>query len=360
MGTLRLLLALSVVIGHSSSIIGVNLVGGQAAVQAFYIISGFYMTLILREKYIGKNSSYKLFISNRLLRLLPIYWVVLFCVVLAAVISFFFSEGTEMMGMEVYLANFSSVSIGSYVFLIFTNVFLIFQDIVMFMGIDITDGTLFFTPNFTATSPQLHEFLLVPQAWTIGIEITFYLIAPFIVRRKLRVICIVIIASIALRIFLFFCGFKGDPWSYRFFPTELLFFLLGVVGYNVYKKLSGNIEMKYLYSIFGGVLLLTFIYDGFHFPGKIYLFLLIFSFSVPFVFFLTRKWKYDRWIGELSYPVYISHFFLLSLLNKMNISIINSNLGLFLVMACLIFSVLLNRFVAERVESYRQGRVNEN
>src|SRR6185295_8258209 len=28
---------------------------------------------------------------------------------------------------------------------------------------------------------------------------------------------------------------------------------------------------------------------------------------VPFIFALTKNWAIDRWIGELSYPVYIVH-----------------------------------------------------
>lgn len=254
------------------------------------------MTLILKEKYIGKNSSYKLFISNRLLRLLPIYWIVLLFVIIAALISFYSSEGTKMIGMEAYLANFSNLNIGSFVFLVFTNIFLLFQDVVMFMGIDITDGSLFFTPNYRETSPQLHEFLLVPQAWTIGIEITFYLIAPFIVRRNLRFIYILIIASIFLRVCLYLYGLKNDPWNYRFFPTELLFFLLGVVGYNIYKNLPKNLNLTSLYSILVGIFVLTFIYDFFEFPGKIYLYLFIFFLAIPFIFNLTKKWRTDRWI----------------------------------------------------------------
>ncbi len=35
MGYLRLILALSVVIAHSNSILGINIVGGRVAVQAF-------------------------------------------------------------------------------------------------------------------------------------------------------------------------------------------------------------------------------------------------------------------------------------------------------------------------------------
>lgn len=70
MGIIRFLLALSVVITHCGSLFGTSLVVGQIAVQSFYIISGFYMSLILNEKYIGVNGSYKLFITNRFY---PIY-----------------------------------------------------------------------------------------------------------------------------------------------------------------------------------------------------------------------------------------------------------------------------------------------
>ena len=76
MGLLRLILALSVFIVHTGSFYGFNLVGFSVAVQSFFVISGFYMSLILNEKYKGPGSYY-LFISNRFLRLLPAHWVVL-------------------------------------------------------------------------------------------------------------------------------------------------------------------------------------------------------------------------------------------------------------------------------------------
>jgi peptidoglycan/LPS O-acetylase OafA/YrhL len=75
MGSLRLILALSVFLAHTGSLFGVFLVGPSVAVQSFFLISGFYMALVLNEKYKG-SGSYYLFITNRLLRLLP-YWVVL-------------------------------------------------------------------------------------------------------------------------------------------------------------------------------------------------------------------------------------------------------------------------------------------
>jgi len=73
MGTLRLLLALSVAYGHLA--VPLRFPTSDIAVQSFFVISGFYMALVLNEKY--GPGSYWLFISNRLLRLWPAYFVVL-------------------------------------------------------------------------------------------------------------------------------------------------------------------------------------------------------------------------------------------------------------------------------------------
>jgi peptidoglycan/LPS O-acetylase OafA/YrhL len=84
MGLLRFLLAVSVILNHAGLLYGFGFVGGSTAVEAFFIISGFYITLILNEKYIKANNSYKLFITNRFLRLYPFYWIVLILSLLCA------------------------------------------------------------------------------------------------------------------------------------------------------------------------------------------------------------------------------------------------------------------------------------
>ena len=73
MGTLRFLLALSVAYGHLTKL--PSFPSSDVAVQSFFVISGFYMALVLNEKY--GLGSYWLFISNRLLRLWPAYAAVL-------------------------------------------------------------------------------------------------------------------------------------------------------------------------------------------------------------------------------------------------------------------------------------------
>ena len=73
MGILRLFLALCVAFGHFGMPLGFPT--SDIAVQSFFVISGFYMALVLNEKY--GPGSYWLFISNRLLRLWPTYLVIL-------------------------------------------------------------------------------------------------------------------------------------------------------------------------------------------------------------------------------------------------------------------------------------------
>lgn len=359
MGILRFILALAVVIAHSGPIFGFKFVGGLAAVQAFYIISGFYMTLILNEKYIGINGSYKLFISNRFLRLFPIYWTVLFLTLALSVAISVYTNGADLGQFSVYAQYFHTMSFGSFVFLLFTNLFLFLQDIVMFLGLDVTSGHLFFTSNFRETSPQLFQFLFIPQAWTIGVEIAFYLIAPFIVRRKIKFILLLILCSILLRLVLVFNGLHVDPWAYRFFPTELVFFLLGVISYHIYLKIRAlDIKKGYLKAIWGSLVAISLFYNFIPIPYKYPIYLVLFLISLPFVFMLTKNWKVDAYIGELSYPIYISHMFLLSCITTFNIPVYFGK-GLNLVLVTILFSLILNEFVAKKNEKVRQKRLKQ-
>ena len=67
MGIIRILLAISVVIAHSSLFLGYNIANGLVAVQIFYMFSGFYMFMILSEHYTSVRKFYK----SRALRALP-------------------------------------------------------------------------------------------------------------------------------------------------------------------------------------------------------------------------------------------------------------------------------------------------
>jgi peptidoglycan/LPS O-acetylase OafA/YrhL len=88
MGFLRLLLALAVVAAHAGPAFGwqwLRMTDGPRSVQAFYAVSGFYMTLVLHEKYVGQGT-YGVFLRARLLRLYPLYAVVAAATVVAGLL----------------------------------------------------------------------------------------------------------------------------------------------------------------------------------------------------------------------------------------------------------------------------------
>jgi peptidoglycan/LPS O-acetylase OafA/YrhL len=362
MGILRLLLAVSVVINHTGPILGLTLVGGPVAVKAFYIISGFYMSLILNEKYTAdRPRSYRLFIINRFLRLYPVYWAVLVLTLLLGVAVWVFGNsatGGPLQGYVKYFDAGSSFPLLTWLFLIVTHLILFGQDLAMFLGVNATNGSLFFTRNFALAQPQLHSFLLLPQAWTIGLELTFYLIAPFIVRRKLPLIIGLIIIFTVLRLIAYSNGLNHDPWTYRFFPFELAFFLLGNISYRLYTKLrtveiANYINFSALFILFG----LTIIYR--YLPVYInILYYAAWCVLIPFVFLLTKSSKLDSRIGELSYPVYICHILVLLLLLLIPGFIVTSGkVAVLTIILSIGLSLVLNRFIAAPIEKIRQARL---
>lgn len=360
MGILRLLLALSVVVAHSGPIFGFYFVGGEIAVKTFFIISGFYMSLILNEKYIGKNNSYRLFISNRFLRLYPIYWAILISTVLLCVIIGFSGENHNFPVIGEYLKVRNSFL--SLCLLSISNLFIFGQDTVMFLGIDPSNGSLFFTSNFANTNPQLFRFLFVPQAWTLGLELMFYLIAPFLLRKNLNFILAIIFTSLLLRLYLHFqFGLKHDPWTYRFFPSELMFFLLGYIAYRLYarcKHVKTNLVLNVILFIY--LCLFSINYSRIPTLGYPEILKEILYYSsvivlLPLVFQFFKKSKIDMQIGELSYPVYISHIFVIILFQALGFE--TGKTGLFVAIVTITISILLNRYIAHPIEKIRQSRI---
>jgi len=361
MGLIRFILAVSVVIAHTNPFFGITMVGGQIAVEAFYIISGFYMSLILTEKYIGKNGSFSLFISNRLLRLMPIYWVVL---IISLLFCLFSSQILSDSGFALDLYQKFYVNTKSLIFLVITHLIVIGQDVVMFLGLN-PDGSLFFTSNFQTTNPQLHHFLLLPQAWTIGIEICFYLIAPFVLKLNWKWILTALLVSFGVRMYIFYgIGLTNDPWTYRFFPSELMFFLIGYFSYKISVYLKDKNISKYIVwtNLVIIVFYTLFFYDiptfGLSDSVKEVIYYIYLALIIPMLFNYFKKSKLDNSIGELSYPIYLSHSLIIMVFAVTGISF--SKQGLYVVPATIAFAYLLNITIANPIEKLRQKRIKIN
>lgn len=357
MGYIRTLLAIIVIIGHTEPLFGSVFLGGKISVQAFYIISGFYMSLILCEKYVGVNNSYKLFITNRLIRLYPVYWAVLILILTASLLVAAITGGNHFGPLNVFKENYDILSPLSLIILVISNLFIFFQDTLLFFEIDPATGSFFFQQKFNINALNGLKFSLVPQAWTVALELLFYLIAPFIVRRKTHIIILLFMLFVILKSFLHYgLGLNYAPWNFRFFPSELIFFLMGIISYKIYTNYQWLLSKpNFNKLVFACIIAASLVYDKVTFDYKSQLFFTLFFLSIPFIFKMSGKSKLDRYIGELSYPLYIVHIFVIWVTG--NLDFINLYKGIYVIIISVLASIALKHFVSDKIEIYRQNRL---
>jgi peptidoglycan/LPS O-acetylase OafA/YrhL len=358
MGVLRLLLALSVAYGHAglTSATGFPLIPSDTAVQAFYGISGFYMALVLNEVYRPDNSTYQLFIGNRFARLFPAYAITLVAtLVLAGAVAI---RHQQQLPFIAYWQTISQPPVSLVVALLISQIFFVGMDATVFLGF--SDGSWSLATNFY-NPHALAGGLIIPPAWTLGVEFSFYLVAPFLVRRSANTIAIVLFASIALRLLLQFAfGRYNDPWSYRFFPSELAVFLAGALGYKVYRSFEGvrDARLLALFSFACFCVAAAVLVNRWHGLSRVAStgLLLVFLFAIPFLFQKFRANRLDRTVGELSYPIYVCHFWVvwtLTYLWQMSEGLFK---GMLVLVITILFSVMLYCFVERPMDVWRHKK----
>ena len=310
MGTVRVALALAVVVGHGrpwlglsgpEPVLGLHPLHPYFAVQLFFVVSGFYMALVFDRKYGTADGGTRLFWLNRAARLLPAYWVVCIATLI----------GTQVLpnnrAFVVEALNGACRPAGSLYdvamlgLLVFTNLTLVAQDLVEF---------------FQFCGRPASGFLLVSQAWTVGMEVWFYLLTPLLVRLQPRALILLAVASFGVRIALSLSDLPFYPWQQRFMPAELMFFVLGILAYRTrdswprlrsHPTVTGGVALAILLVVSAGIgWIVTPPQPGI--LAATVLGLVMFA-LVPPVFGLTATWRFDRTIGDLSYPIYLWHIF---------------------------------------------------
>ena len=177
-------------------------------------------------------------------------------------------------------------------------------------------------------------------------------------KKNIKLIIFLIFISLTLRFLLILFDFKGDPWTYRFFPSELALFLLGSLSYYIFSDLNIKISKVKIYLIYTLIVIFTFSYSFISLPGRSIVYFFLVASTLWFIFQLTKNSKIDRFIGELSYPVYCSHLFINSyIFNKINffnnsdISFLTSFLKIFIV---IIISAIIYSLIQIPVDRYRK------
>jgi peptidoglycan/LPS O-acetylase OafA/YrhL len=251
-------------------------------------------------------------------------------------------------------------------FVIASNGAIFLQDLFLFFAITPDGASLYPTAHFiTEPGMQLNALLLVPQAWSLGIELTFYLIAPFICRSPRRLAALFAFGALA-RIALGFFSPTLDPWTYRFSPAEMMLFASGGLGYFVFSFLDRPAPARAL-RIAGALCLAmlaiiitlappslqSFSPALFLLNGKI---LVLIAISCPVLFVATRGLKWDGMIGELSYPMYLSHLFVYETMATYAPSSLRLG-NLTYVCATIAFSLALLWLVVLPVDRFRRNLV---
>jgi len=234
---LRFFAAFLVVIHHSETIrLSYNMFNlkqfslfnnGGLAVSFFFVLSGFLITyLLLKEKSNTKQISIKKFYLRRILRIWPLYYLLVFIgtVVLPAILFYVSSE---------------------------VSIPYSFSDVILYY--------IFFTP-FMVNIFYGHHFL--EPLWSIGVEEVFYLIwAPLIKifkSRSLTVILLVLILKVITMI-LMFLFFKNSilyqVLSYLKFESMAIGALGAYLVFNSKKEISSFL----IFSKTAQIIIFTFL-----------------------------------------------------------------------------------------------------
>jgi peptidoglycan/LPS O-acetylase OafA/YrhL len=292
MGVLRCLLALSVLLVHDME--GwFKLIDGVAAVQSFFVISGFYMALVLNERYAAPGTFY----FNRLLRLFPTYWAVVLLTLAAAMVA----------GRPTFLdtALQGDLTWDAKALVLVSSFLLVGSDAMLFVRP--TEAGLVFTADFWAEPPQLFRYHPIPPAWSLPVEIAFYALAPFLVRSRWRLLAGLLL-GLSIRVMVYKLFGSHDPWRYRFLPAELSLFCAGGLAFHFYRAMQAQAAARRIGAVCLGLLIAVLLLYP-HLPAAaryVPVSAAVLA-SLPFVFALTRDNAADRWLGELSYPVYLLH-----------------------------------------------------
>jgi peptidoglycan/LPS O-acetylase OafA/YrhL len=300
LGLVRFLLAFAVVGAHVGSLPYTVPLGSMLAVQAFYIISGFLIALVWDNKYKSQPNGLFLFYTNRAARIYFLYWAVLLIASVVAIVAKLLTR--HWVGYFTYPPPHGLV-----LYELFTNLYIFGSAQAYWLGFN-PGGALYYTMDYTSSPYSVWRTLTIGPAWTLELELTFYLLAPSLVNSRIRTIFAIIAASFAARFTWYAMGHDVDPWTYRFFPFEIGLFVLGIAAYRISKIVSWWPGQKLLYVIFALAVGSILGYDRLGLSQRSFVYLFIFAALIPYVFALTRSWKFDRFLADMSFPLYLAHW----------------------------------------------------
>ena len=303
---LRGIAIIGVLMVHTSSLgvpendfLSTLIFGGQHGVYLFFVVSAFTIFNSIERRQVAEGSKQsRNFFIRRFFRIAPLFWTVLLFAV------------PQVLGTASYYDP-NGVSIWQ------------------------IPLTLLFLHGWL---PETLNSILSVE-WTLAVEMTFYLIVPFLTRttRSIHAVLYLIVGSILInRVFNFILlplikqkypgqEYLVDIYLNRWFFAQLPIFGIGILMFYIFKSLS-----KYFSSQknLGRALLLVsgILYVGF-LTGHTYLYLLSTGFllSVAFAILTLAVFFYPSriivnsitiYIGKISYSLYLTHLFVIKFVSS--------------------------------------------
>ena len=303
MGLLRVILALSIVIAHAGPLFGLTFFGGGVmGVETFYMLSGFYMALVLSTRYRGHTRE---FYFNRFLRLFPVYWLLVAGLLLVST-AYWLTVGHPLGALASWQASSNPAH---WLWAGVSNLAIVGSDWAeLYSALAAPDGQ------------GVNRLIAIQPVWSLAIEISFYLAAPFILRLGVAAQAGVFVAALLLRVAIWaVTGSVWTVWIYYFAPATWVFFMGGVLAYHLMIRLeketwfaraavpAGRVLAALL------VLLIVFYARSGLFRFQDWRYYTTVGLSLPFLFAAFKTSGFDAALGAWSYPIYLAHWVVLAI-----------------------------------------------
>lgn len=259
---------------------------GRLGVQLFFIVSAFTL-MMSHERRVGENNATRNFFIRRFFRIAPLYYTAI------VFISFFY-----------LVIDTADNDLKHYTFIHYLSNFLFFNSL---------------SPDWIKS--------IVPGGWSISVEFLFYMLFPVLYNKvkniNKNIYFIGIFIILAYIFFVFCCNYKAHNFIRNDYHVlnllnQLPVFLMGMLAYRITKGEFKQIKYKtFIFALF-----ILFLYTFLMYVSDQNMYTMIFTLLIivlqRFPYKLFSNKLFAR-VGKVSFSMYVVHFGVIIMLNRLNI-----------------------------------------
>lgn len=256
---------------------------------------------------------------------------------------------TGSVPLQLWVTGLSELPVVAGVAVAISNALMIGLDVLRLTTFQRASGS-FILGNGGPEDMPLSDLITIDPAWSIGLELWFYIVAPFLARCRKEVLLIVALLSAVI-------ASGSQSWirvdPYWLFPAQLWLFVIGML---MCRTRSGTMSLERLVS-WRWAFVAMFIamcasYHMIHKDWRNTLFLVCLCAILPAAFGVSKESRIDRWVGNLSYGVYLVHWPVNFLMKGHG----GENRGMMVCVVTFVLVIGIHYLVEEPIDRWRQRR----